>query len=508
MKNITITLCTAVLLLFVKSCATVGSPTGGDKDTTSPVVKNMIPANHSTHFKGNQITIEYNEYLELNTLDKELVIVPRVEKYEIEKGTKSFKVKFKQALEPNTTYQIFFGKGVKDVTEGNQSKLKSFVFSTGPFVDSLQVTGTIINIHNNKPAVAFVGLYTPSDTLEINKHLPYYWTTSDESGNFKLGNLKAGTYALYAFTDVNNNRIYDKKELLAYSENNLKTSDKPSVALKLSSQNLDTLKLISATDNKENYQVKYTKGLYSVQMPNNQVFKVEKDRIYIFKGTEDSLHTSIIVKDSMGNQLNSDIHVPNKSKVNKNVKFVKESINMALPGSKYIYLSDRKITKINHDSISIVFDGQKLAKEGIKQSKDSIYFIVPAFKDSLSVVLKKSAFISVFNDSSASMSAFHKKMDESNYGIIAGTVVYEGNIVLELLKNDKVAFSTRSKTFEAKYLNPGEYMIRIIKDTDNNGYWTQGNYKTKKQPEEIFYNSKTLNLKANWELRDLLIKVQ
>jgi hypothetical protein len=144
----------------------------------------------------------------------------------------------------------------------------------------------------------------------------------------------------------------------------------------------------------------------------------------------------------------------------------------------------------------------------LKYVNDSIYFIIPKFKDSLSVNMKKGTYISIQGDSSTLIKTIYKPLEESKYGLMAGTVQYNGNMVLELIRNGNVEFRTTHKNFEAKFLEPGDYVIRVIKDADNNGYLTQGNYKTKLQPEGVYIVPKPVTIKANWDIKDLLITVE
>lgn len=507
MKKIALVISVSGTLLLLKSCANIGSPSGGTKDTTAPYVKTIVPENKTTNFTGTSISVDYSEFVDLSTVDKELAIVPHVEKYEIEKGTKSLKIKFKSKLEKNTTYQVFFGKGVKDVNEANVCKLKSLVFSTGPYLDSLSITGTTTYLPTNKPTNCFIGLYKSSDTLNISKHLPYYWLTS-ENGKFSFENIKEDNYEVYAFIDNNKNKLLDKKEAIAFLTSKVNPKLMKTVELKLSQQNLDTLKLISTTDTKDFYQIKYSKGINKCEVSDSQIFKIENEKILIFKGTEDSLTSTILVEDTLGTVIKTKLHIDNKAKPSKNKTFIKSINATAIPTEKYVFLTERKLSKIDHDSINISYDTKKLGKEDLKIVKDSIYFIIPQYKDSLKIQFKKGSFISLFNDTLSGINTIHKNFDETNYGLISGKIEFDGNIVLQLLKNNRVEYSTRNKVFEAKYMEAGEYTIKVIKDTDNNGYWTQGDHRIKKQAEDIFFNPKTILLKANWELKDLLIKVE
>ncbi len=70
-----------------------------------------------------------------------------------------------------------------------------------------------------------------------------------------------------------------------------------------------------------------------------------------------------------------------------------------------------------------------------------------------------------------------------------GDIVFRQNRVPA---NGKVAF---------RYLKPGEYMVRIVSDNNNNGKWDIGNYDKQLQPESIVYYMEKVNVRANWDIK-------
>ena len=68
-----------------------------------------------------------------------------------------------------------------------------------------------------------------------------------------------------------------------------------------------------------------------------------------------------------------------------------------------------------------------------------------------------------------------------------------------LLKSEQITYSS---------LIPGKYYVRCILDKNNNSKWDTGNLLKARQPEEIIYFKDDINLKANWELNDLMIRIQ
>ena len=191
-------------------------PKGGIKDILPPEVVSSIPENYSVNFKGNAIEITFNEFVKLDNIQQQALISPPPEgKPEFRLRGKTLMVKFEEELEDSTTYSVFFGDAIVDLTESNPISGFTFVFSTGPVLDSMSIAGNVRDAFNMKfPEEAFVMLYMlHNDTVPVDSlpYLvkPYYVSRTNKEGNFKLANLKNEAYKLFALTDMNSNFLYD-----------------------------------------------------------------------------------------------------------------------------------------------------------------------------------------------------------------------------------------------------------------------------------------------------------
>ena len=194
------------------SCAQIVAPTGGKKDTLSPVIVKIFPANQSKNFNGKQIDILFNEYVSVDNIQQQLSITPNLEgTYETKIMPKGIRLTFDKPFKTNTTYSLNFRNTFKDMNERNVAKNIRLVFSTGNIIDSLKVSGKVRNPVTNKPMMdVSVGIYVYSDTLNPKKIKPYYFMKTDSSGIFTIENVASGKYRIYAVTDVNNNLLYDE----------------------------------------------------------------------------------------------------------------------------------------------------------------------------------------------------------------------------------------------------------------------------------------------------------
>ena len=125
-----------VIILLLDSCARQGRPTGGEKDLDAPILISADPEHESTNFNTDKIRINFNEYIKLKDLNKQLVISPPMDNQPIitpvGTASKFVNIKILDTLKENTTYTFNFGNSVEDNNEGNPLEQFKYVFSTLP----------------------------------------------------------------------------------------------------------------------------------------------------------------------------------------------------------------------------------------------------------------------------------------------------------------------------------------------------------------------------------------
>ncbi|MFK8056057.1 MAG: Ig-like domain-containing domain [Saprospiraceae bacterium] len=190
-------------------------PPGGDKDVTPPKLDSLVStANFQTSFYPEEIVLEFDEYIQLKNASRDIILTPTpvAGKPKYEQRGRRVNIDFSEVeLRDSTTYQLQFGEAIQDFNEGNPAKDLRFIFSTGSFVDSLSIRGTVKdNVIGAASINALVGLYrSPSDTI-LSKASPDYFARTDSSGRFAIGYLSAGSYQLAAYLDDNSNYRYNQ----------------------------------------------------------------------------------------------------------------------------------------------------------------------------------------------------------------------------------------------------------------------------------------------------------
>lgn len=202
------------------SCASIGNPSGGPRDEDPPLVVRTSPVRESTDFKGNSVSIEFNELVNVKDAFTNVVVSPpQARAPKVTASGRRIIVEWDEALLPDTTYTIDFGTAIEDVNEGNRLGNYSFTFSTGPALDSLRISGIVLEAATLEPQKGvLVGVHSAEAPDSALRTLRFERVTkTDDRGRFTLRGLKAKPYNVYALADLNNDYRWDNPaEFLAF----------------------------------------------------------------------------------------------------------------------------------------------------------------------------------------------------------------------------------------------------------------------------------------------------
>ncbi len=199
-------------VVVISSCANLGMPTGGPKDTIPPVLIGTNPKFAALNFKGDEVRLTFNEYINTEDISEDLVISPPLAKRPtIRTKSKSLVIGFNEDLKDSTTYSLDFKNSIADNNEKNPYKNLRFSFSTGPVYDSLRIAGRVMNAFNMEPKEkGLVMLHHNLHDSAVFRLLPDYIAKTDENGIFLIDNIAPGKYHLFSINDANNNLKYDE----------------------------------------------------------------------------------------------------------------------------------------------------------------------------------------------------------------------------------------------------------------------------------------------------------
>lgn len=208
-------------LALLSSCANLGGgPQGGPRDTIPPVVEKESPINGTLNFEAKRIEIHFDEYIQLDDIQKNVLISPPQQRPpEVKAIGKTLSVVFAESLLDSTTYTIDFGSAICDYNEKTPLHGYVYSFSTGDKIDSLAISGRVYNAENLDPVPSvLVGIHSNHADSAMNT-LPFARITrSDTEGYFTIHNIREGAYRLYALNDISRDYLYQPGEALAFSD--------------------------------------------------------------------------------------------------------------------------------------------------------------------------------------------------------------------------------------------------------------------------------------------------
>nr|MDE6049725.1 Ig-like domain-containing protein [Paramuribaculum sp.] len=204
--------------LFMAACASMGRPEGGPRDEEPPIFLGSTPAPGALNVDKNKITLRFNENVQVNDALTKIVISPaQVTSPLITAAGKNIIVELRDTLIPDVTYTIDCTDAIRDLNEGNIIDGFSFAFSTGPVIDTLQISGMVLQASNLEPAQGMlVGVYSNLEDSAV-RTLPFERITkTNQLGQFTIRNLKEGTYRIFALEDKNRDWHWDRSENIAF----------------------------------------------------------------------------------------------------------------------------------------------------------------------------------------------------------------------------------------------------------------------------------------------------
>ncbi|MDR0429456.1 MAG: Ig-like domain-containing protein [Tannerellaceae bacterium] len=198
--------------LVVHSCANIGTPNGGPYDEAPPRFVSSTPIPNQTNFKGNKIEILFDELIQIEKPSENVIITPPQMQMPVVRALgKKAVVELRDTLMENTTYTIDFTNSIADNNEKNVFENFTFAFSTGDVVDSLEISGCLLNAEDLEPMPGItIGLHSDlEDSAFVKK--PFVRTSrTNDRGRFVIRNITPGTYRVFALNDVNRDYKFDQ----------------------------------------------------------------------------------------------------------------------------------------------------------------------------------------------------------------------------------------------------------------------------------------------------------
>ena len=517
-----------VALMFVQ-CARRGNPTGGPEDETPPVLIRALPELNSTQFDDGRIRLYFDEYIKFNKLKEQLIISPLLPSsaYTISpqgSAAKYIQIDLHDSLRANTTYSFNFGQSIVDNNEGNPYPYFKYVLSTGDYVDSLIVRGTIGDaLKREAENFVSVMLYEVDSTYTdsiIYKQQPTYLTnTLDSLALFEISNARAGQYLLVAQKDIANNYTFDQqvdKVAFASAFIELPTDSLYHLDLFLEQPDFAFGRSYQAGQNRIGFG--YTgdpEGIaleLATPLPDSvettQSFDKETDTLYFwYKNLQKDSLQFVLTKDTLRKEI---VHRLRPETLDSLILSASHNGMMDLADSLRITTTtpiqsmDNKLMKlVDKDTVAVPFDVSLEDPHSLRFD----FEVLP--NDNYQLALLPGAITDFFESTNDTLQFRLKTPSRIDYGSIYLQVfdVPSYPIIIQLTdEREKVVRSLYATEPQGRYpflfLKPNKYYVRVIVDENQNGIWDPGRFLEGRMPEPVYHYEPLLDVRANWELQE------
>lgn len=520
------------MVYFMVGCASISPLEGGPKDETPPkVLEEESTPNFQANSSPRRIELVFDEWVTLTDVFNQVVISPPLQykpTVSLKGRTVVFELNEKEQLRPEATYTINFGNAVKDLTENNPAENLRFVFSTGAYIDSLTVSGKIVSALTGEPVdKALFMLYDNLNDSVVRTELPFYFGRTDKNGNFTIPNVRADTLKGFALLDADlNYRFNQSKELIGFPDAWIVTTDSSARDLrirlfeearpiKLLEQETATYGVVKLTYSQTPLSTNFSAS------DTAQIWKTEYlgDSIKIWYDRPDTNSWKLFVR---ADTITTDTITPKTGSL-KPTFLSKAKLNMAspTPGATALLHPDKPaMLTFNHPVVradtSLISWWEDTLRNPVFPTwkpdsvQPRVWNVSLPWKEALIYEMQAlpGAFTDMYGLSNADTLLLKWRIEQrKNFAtlhIIVEDMEPETDYIVSLLNSNKVEVdrkimrSDSENKFTALHLQPGQYSLRIVVDTNKNGRWDSGHYDTKIQPEEIMLFP-VEQLRGNWE---------
>jgi protocatechuate 3,4-dioxygenase beta subunit len=520
-------------------------PTGGEMDTTPPKLIFTEPKNYSINFNEEGFELFFDEFVEVKDANENVVISPPLAKNPTytSKG-KSITVKFNSPLDSAATYVFNFNEAVVDFREGNPAKNLKYVFSTGNYLDSLTLQGTVIDAWTGKPFEKAIAMLYPNtiDSAAI-EYRPFYVAKTNANGEYKFSFLRPDNYQLAIIKDENNNFKYDVfEEKIAFLDTAiaLMPGSDTLVQTIAAFREIDSLQRVKDLKNKSRTNFELT-----LEKPakNLKVFFVEpdttqgltpldieylyprRDSIFIWlpnfeEDLEDDFELILIDEDlafadTLETFLPPQKKAGKKKDENKRVRALKVESTLA---NNFNY-TDTLILSFSEPLVYFDSSAFSLFKDTLPQSfrieptgmNNRSFYIFSDWEEDCRYTFKgpDSSAVSIYGSVADSISFGAKSQRYSHFGSLTLIVeipegLIEGTPVLEIFDSKKKLFrrivNPQLSPIEFSVINPDKFILKLIDDLNGNLKYDPGSYLKWVQPEKVYQYNQEIEVRSNWDL--------
>ena len=555
-KSLSILLTALVLV----GCANRGvGPQGGPKDSIPPTAVKSVPENGTLNFTGRRIEITFNEYIQLDNISANLLMSPPQQRPpDVKARGKRVLIQFADSLRDSTTYTIDFGDAICDYTEKNPIHGYCFGFSTGPTIDTLETTGVVLDAENLKPRKGIiVGIHDDLSDTAFTKHPFLRIARTDSMGVYRIANMHAGTYRLYAVDDVSRDNRLTPGESVAFAEHTIAVTAPDTAATDSMPSHRDTLYLFTpqqqrlylqrtTRDEQHRIRIAFSTGPDSLptirplidSLNYNTYFSRNNDTVTLWLLDSASIQPDSLFFEVHYSRTDSLFHLEwatdtvlarwRAPRLSAKAQQAQERnrrnrrLGIKTNASKNFELYDT-LRLTTATPLALIREEAMHLYE--RKDKDTVDYPVPftiAPHDSLplqllfvaklepgkkyELCLDSAALTDVYGITHVAGSYSLTLKTPEDYSTIRVTIEpFDPSMRIQVLNAKEKVLQEQSAQPDGalfRYLKPDAYFLRMYKDVNGDGKWTTGSWDDKRQPEKVYVNPTKIQTKSNWDFEE------
>ncbi|NNE29137.1 MAG: hypothetical protein HKN16_05850 [Saprospiraceae bacterium] len=499
--------------LIFQACAQIVPPSGGDPDEEPPKLDSLNSTeNFQTGFTKQRVELIFNEWIELKDTRNQLVVSPFTEDYTVSLKKKTVIFEFgEEPLKENITYIINFGESVVDFTAGNSVPNLRMVFSTGDFIDSLNISGKVIDAYSGEPVEkALILVHEDLSDTTVFKNKPLYLARTDAEGLFSIENMKADTFQVFALVETRNNYLYEEiGEAFAFLDSFLilpdtmntqlefRISKSEKTQLRILDKELGEYGKIKLAFNTppEDVSVSYSDG------PQRFSSIVEKDSLLIWYHNPDTSAFQIFVeRDSLFRDTlsikggldpeESDLNLASKLGDKKEIDLISTD-DLELSFTQSLHKFETDLITLRVDSLETKLDFEMSFGENSRSLKLNHPW---AGGQSYRLQLAPGSLESIHQRTNDSLDYIIKVKSLEELSNLKVTVQVPDSLTQYLLQledsggkvvKEELLMGGGEYVLDFRSLDPLDYNLRIIADTTPNGKWDAVDFTLSRHPEPV-----------------------
>lgn len=516
---------TSLLVLLFAACAQIREPQGGEKDTTPPLLIKADPPQNTTRFTAQRIVLKFNEKVKLDHVrDKLLISPPPATPPDVSvSGGSNVIIALHEALAPNTTYTFNIGDAVLDLTEGNSAAGITYVVSTGEWLDSLSVKGSVVGAATDLPEEdVLVILHDEADTAALERGRPAYFTRTDKMGNFHIDHLRNGRFKLSALRDQNADYRFNlPNEEIAFADSMIDPLACGNQRLCMFRELARTQRVMEARVEPDRaWRIAFARPAHDVMMHDldregghltwGKEWNSTRDTVLMWPSDTALLDERRFAVSDTGSVMDTiTYHIAGKMPFYVDARLAASAID-----SMRRLITTRPILKVDASRATLIFDSTRIPcaltidtilprrvifSTPLPLGKSGVLELLPKALTDIYASINDTLRIAIGAKAAEQTGDLRIRL-KSDSGLVPA-----GPFILMLLNaQDAVIRQERIVALPAQVEWPGtvpaSYGLRLIQDRDGDGRWTTGDWRTKRRPERVSRYNGEVNVRAGWEV--------